>query len=112
MRSEIGKINLDTVFMERDSLNVHIVGKITLLQSHMHPVQNFFKAIHQNKLFFVSEYGFFPMNNRKIVAKTDIPFSLQGIKWALCQSLTVLVSKLSCIFSSEDLFCLSKQCRP
>ena len=35
----------------------------------------------------------------------DIPFSLQGIKGgggALCQSLAVLVSKLSCIFSSED----------
>ena len=28
MRSEIGKIHLDTVFKERDSLNVHIVGKV------------------------------------------------------------------------------------
>ena len=27
MRSEIGKIHLDTVFKERDSLNIHIVGK-------------------------------------------------------------------------------------
>lgn len=28
MRSEIGKITLDTVFRERETLNVNIVGKI------------------------------------------------------------------------------------
>ena len=31
MRSEIGKIALDTVFKERDNLNIAIVGKTFLL---------------------------------------------------------------------------------
>ena len=30
MRSEIGKISLDTVFQERETLNVNIVGKSTI----------------------------------------------------------------------------------
>ena len=42
--------------------------------------------------FFISEYEFVLLTILKIIAKTDIPFTLQGIfDGALCWSLTVLV---------------------
>ena len=42
------------------------------------------------KLLFMSEYGFYLMNDNQDFRQNGYPFAA-GISWALCQSLTVLV---------------------